>query len=155
VLLLAAPGTGARVLLEALTPAFESAAPPPFAFALDDAAHGLAAGRAAEARGVADGHQGGFMATWPTAAGRRQNSFCSVTTRCRSCRCLCGLRQSPGTQTAHALGLGVLGFGGGVLASAGLTLGCLPEPEPSSAVGILAVTLVPASRLVSAATALA
>lgn len=151
VLLFAAPGTSARVLLEALTPAFESATPQPLAFAIEDPAHGLAAGGAAEARPVADRLQGGLMATRSDAAGRRQNNFCCVTTRRRRCRLLCGLRRRACTLTARTLRLGVLRFDRGIEASEGLPPRRLPEAEQSSAFGILAVTLVPAPRLISAA----
>ncbi|HEY2416693.1 MAG TPA: hypothetical protein VGH84_02155 [Steroidobacteraceae bacterium] len=109
-LLLAAPGTGARVLLAALTLAFESPTPPPFAFAIDNPAQSLAAGGAAEARPVADRLQGRLMATWPGAAGGRQNNFCCVTTRRRRRRCRCGLRRGARTLAARALRCGVLRF---------------------------------------------
>jgi hypothetical protein len=155
VLLRAVPSTGGPVLLQALATAFESAAPPPFAFAIKDAAHGLAAGRAAEARRVADRHQGRFMATWPTAARRGQNNFCCVTTRRRIRWRLCWLRQRLGTLPARTLRLGVLSLGRGIKPAPGLPLRCLPEAEQLSAFGILAVTLVPAPRLVLAAAALA
>jgi len=154
-LLSAAPGTSGLVLLDALTTAFESATPPPFTFAIGDAAHGLAAGGAAETRPVTDRQQGRFMATWSTAAGRRQNNCCCVTTRRRIRRGLCWLRQRSGTLPARTLGLGVLSFGRGVEPASGLPLRCLPEAEQAAAVGVLAVTLVPASRLVLAAAALA
>ncbi len=135
--------------------AFESATPPPFTFAIEHPAQGLAAGGAAEPCPVADRLQGRFMAPWPGAAGRRQNNFCCVTTRRRRRWCLYGLRRSAGTLAARTLRCGVLSFGCRVLSSSGLALGRLPEAEQSPAFGILAVTLVPTSRLVSATTALA
>ena len=155
VLLLAAPGTDVRILLEALTTAFESATPPPFTFAIEDPAHGLATGGAAETRPVAHRLHGRFMATWPGAAGRRQNNFCCVTTRRRRRRWRCGLRRRARTLTAHTLCFGVLRFDGRVLPSAGLALGRLPEAQQTTALGLLAVTLVPAPRLVLAAAAFA
>jgi hypothetical protein len=153
--LLAAPGTGVRVLLEALTTAFESATPPPFTFTIENPAQGLATAGATETCPVADRLQGRFMATRPGAAGRRQNNFCCVTTRCRIHSGLCRLRRRPGSLPARTLRFGVLSFDCGIEPAPGLSLRCLPAAEQSSAFGILAVTLVPASRLVSAATALA
>jgi hypothetical protein len=92
------------------------------------------------------------MATWPTAAGRRRNNFCCVTTRRRIRRGLCWLRQRLGTLPARTLCFGVLRLGRCSLASAGLSLRRLPEAEQTAALGILAVTLVPAPRLVLAPT---
>lgn len=152
---LSASGTGGLILVEALATAFESATPAPLAFAIDDLAQGLAAGTAAEACRSADRLQGQRMTAGPGAARRGQNNFCCVTTRCRRRQCRCGLRRRPGTLPARTLRFGMLRLGRRVLASPGLPLCCLPEAEQSPAFGILAVTLVPASRLVGAAAAFA
>src|SRR5262249_40352248 len=135
VLLSAAPGTGLRVLLQALTTALESATPPPFTFALEHPAQSFSAGAAAEPCPVADRLQGGSMATRPGAAGRRQNIFCCVPTRCRRRRCLSGLRRSPGRVAARPLRLGMLSFDRRVFASPGLPLCRLPAAEQSLAFG--------------------
>jgi hypothetical protein len=155
VLLLAAPGTSVRVLLQTLTLAFERPTPPPFTFALDNPAHGLTAGLATEARRVADRHQGRLEATWPTAARRRPNNFCCVTTRRRIRWRGCWLRQRFGTLPARTFRVGVLRFDRGIEPALSLALRCLPAAQQLPALGVLAVTLVPASRLVSAAAALA
>lgn len=65
------------------------------------------------------------------------------------------MRQSPGTLTARALRLGVLGFGRGGAASSRLSLRRLPEAEQSLAFEILAIALVPAPRLIPTAAAFA
>ncbi len=65
------------------------------------------------------------------------------------------LRDRGGALTARTFGLGVLGFGRLVLASAGLPPGSLPAAQLTAAFGVLAVPLVPAPWQVLAATALA
>jgi hypothetical protein len=74
--------------------------------------------------------------------------FCCVTTRRRILRILRRLRRGFDALAVRALRLGVLRFDGGVQAASGLSLGCLPTPDLPPAFRILAVTLVPAPRLV-------
>jgi hypothetical protein len=81
--------------------------------------------------------------------------FCCVTTRGRNFRVLNGFGRGLGAVPALFLGLGVLGFDAGVLASFGLAAGRLPAPDLPLAVRILAVALVPASRLVPASASFA
>jgi hypothetical protein len=79
--------------------------------------------------------------------GAKKISGC-VTTRGRKFRVLNGFGRGLGAATAFPLGLGVLGFDAGVLATFGLASGRLPAFELSPAFRFLAVALVPASRLV-------
>jgi hypothetical protein len=74
--------------------------------------------------------------------------FCCVTTRRRRSRILSGLGRGFGPLAARALGFGVacLGFGG--LAMSGLPLRRQPTPDLALTLGVLAVALIPASRLI-------
>jgi hypothetical protein len=76
--------------------------------------------------------------------------LCCVTTRWRVLWILISRGDGLGALAARTLGLGVLGFALGVLAPIGLPLGGLPAADLALALGILAVTLVPAPRLVLA-----
>jgi hypothetical protein len=76
--------------------------------------------------------------------------LCCVTTRRRVLWILSSLGDGLGALAARALGLGVLGFALGVLATTGLPPCGLPAADLAQALGILAVTLVPAPRLVLA-----
>ena len=76
--------------------------------------------------------------------------LCCVTTRRRVLWILNSLGDGLGALAARTLGLGVLGFGLGVLATIGLPPRGLPAADLALAFGILAVTLVPAPRLVLA-----
>ena len=76
--------------------------------------------------------------------------LCCVTTRRRVLWTLSSLGDGPGALAARTLGLGVLGFDLGGQAPIGLPLGGLPAADLALALGILAVTLVPAPRLVLA-----
>jgi hypothetical protein len=76
--------------------------------------------------------------------------LCCVTTRRRVLWILTSLGDGLGALAARALGLGVLGFALGVLAPIGLAPGGLPAADLAQALGILAVTLVPAPRPVLA-----
>jgi len=76
--------------------------------------------------------------------------LCCVTTRWRVLWILTSRGDGLGALAARTLGLGVLGFALGVLAPIGLALGGLPAADLALALGILAVTLVPAPRLVLA-----
>ena len=71
-----------------------------------------------------------------------------MTTRGRNFRVLNGFGRCLGAVTALFLRLGVPGFDPGVLAPFGLAAGRLPALDLSLAVRILAVALVPTSRLV-------
>ncbi len=95
------------------------------------------------------------MAPRPVAQGSRQQNFCCVTTRRRNLGVLRCLRQRWGTLTARTLRLGVLDFGRIVLASSRLPPRRLPAADQPPAFGVLAVTLVPTTRLVLVPTALA
>jgi len=77
-----------------------------------------------------------------------EKNFGCVTTRGRNFRVLNGFGRGLGAVTALFLRLGVLGFDAGVLAPFGLAAGRLPALDLSLAVRILAVALVPTSRLV-------
>ena len=81
--------------------------------------------------------------------------FCCVTTRGRNVRVLNGFGRGLGVVPALFLGLGVLGFDAGVLPPFGLATGRLPAPDLPLAVRVLAVALVPASRLVFASASFA
>lgn len=86
-----------------------------------------------------------------TPAGRiraSKKNFCYVTTRCRNLGVLRCLGRGLGALTAHALSLRVLRFGYGIQAASGLPLRRLPAADLPLAFRILAVTLVPTSRLV-------
>jgi hypothetical protein len=77
--------------------------------------------------------------------------LCCVTTRRRRVLwILASLGDGLGALAAHALGLGVLGFALGILATIRLPPRSLPAADLALAFGLLAVTLVPAPRLVLA-----
>jgi len=84
-----------------------------------------------------------------------KKTFCCVTTRRRKFWTLRGLGRGLGPLAARAFCLGVLGFGVGVLATFSLPLRRLPVVDLSQAFRILAVSLVPAPRLVLAPSAFA
>ncbi len=67
-----------------------------------------------------------------------------MTTRWRVLWILTSREDGLGALAAHTLGLGVLGFDLGVPTPIGLPLGGLPAADLALALGILAVTLVPA-----------
>jgi hypothetical protein len=94
--------------------------------------------------------QGQFIATRPVAERSRQKRFCCVTTRCHNLGVGGRLRRRWGTLPARTLGLGVLGFDLLILTPSSLTPRRLPALHLPSAFGLLAVTLVPTPRLVSA-----
>jgi hypothetical protein len=86
-----------------------------------------------------------------TPAGRTRElkkNFCCVTTRRRIFGVLRCLGRGAGALAAHALRLCLPRFGGGIQATAGLSLGRLPAAYLPLAVRILAVPLVPTPRLV-------
>jgi hypothetical protein len=136
------------VLVGAFAAAIQGVARAPLAFTIQDIANCLTAGGAAVACWVADRVQRRFMAPRAGAQRRRQENFCCVTTRCRNFRCLRRLGQRLGTRTARTLGVGVLGLGRIILASSRLPPRRLPAAEFPPAFGVLAVTLVPAPRLI-------
>ena len=76
--------------------------------------------------------------------------FCCVTTRGRKFRFLNILRHGLGLLTARFLCLGMLGFGGGGLATFRLSPRRQPAVDLAPAFRVLAVTLVPTSRVVLA-----
>jgi hypothetical protein len=84
-----------------------------------------------------------------------KKTFCCVTTRRRNLWTLSDLGCGLGLLTAHSLCLGVLDLGGGFLAVFRLPLRRLPAVDLSQAFRILAVSLVPAPRLVFASTSFA
>jgi hypothetical protein len=73
-----------------------------------------------------------------------------VTTRGHNVRVLNGLGRGLGALTALLLGLGVLGFDAGILATLSLAAGRLPAADLPQAFRVLAGALVPAPRLVLA-----
>ena len=81
-----------------------------------------------------------------------KKSFCCVTTRRCNLGILNGLGRGLDSLTARFLGLGVSGFGLGGLAMLGLPPCRLPLADLPQAFRLLAVALVPAPRLVLAAT---
>ena len=81
-----------------------------------------------------------------------KKSFCCVTTRRRNLGILNGLGRGLDPLTARFLGLGVPGFGLVGLAMLGLPPCRLPLADPPQAFRFPAVALVPAPRLVLAAT---
>ena len=86
-----------------------------------------------------------------TPAGRTKNlkkNFCCVTTRRRNFRPLIRLGRSFGSLAAHALSLCVPGFDLGGLATFGLPSSRLPTANFPQTFRILAIELVPTSRLV-------
>ncbi len=92
-----------------------------------------------------------FAVVHGTRAGRTKESkknFCCVTTRCRICGVLRRLGRGAGALAAQALRLRLPRFGGGILATAGLSLGRLPAAYLPLTVRLLAVTLVPTPWLV-------
>jgi hypothetical protein len=100
--------------------------------------------------------------SWPvvhsTPADRTTESkknFCCVTTRRRNLLAVRRLGHGLGSLTAHALSLGVLGLHLGVLTASGLSARRLPAADFALALGMLAVPLVPAPRLVPAPAAFA
>ena len=135
--------------------ASESTTEPPLAFTIPHPANRLTAGGAAVACLVAARLHNRFMAPRPIAHGSRRKNFCCVTTRCRILRGLRRLWRRWGALTARTFCLGVLGFGGIVLAPLGLPLRRLPTPHQPQAFRILAVMLIPTPRLVLASTAFA
>lgn len=76
--------------------------------------------------------------------------LCCVTTRRRVLWILSSRGDGLGVLAARTLGFCVLGFAWGLLATIGLPPGGLPAADLALALGILAVTLVPAPRLVLA-----
>jgi hypothetical protein len=82
----------------------------------------------------------------------RKKNFCCVTTRRRNLWMFNSLGRSLGPLTALALGLGMPGFGLGSLAVFGLPPRRLPLADLAETFRLLAVALVPAPRLVLAAT---
>lgn len=155
VLLAAAPRPGVLVLLRACTATSERATQLPLAFTIQHPANRLTTGGATVTRLATARLQRRFMAPWPLAQGHRRKSFCCVTTRRRNFGSIWWLGRRCGTLTAHAFGLGVLGFDRLVLAPPGLPSCRLPAPDQTQAFGILAVMLVPTPRLVFAPTAFA
>ena len=77
-----------------------------------------------------------------------EKNFRCVTTRRRNFRILRCLGHGFGALAAHPLRLGMLCFGLGIQAAFGLPPRCLPAANLPLAFRILAVTLVPAPRLV-------
>jgi hypothetical protein len=82
--------------------------------------------------------------------GEGAKNFCCVTTRRRKFRFLNILGHELGPLTARFLCLGMLGLGGGGLATFSLSPRRLPAADLSLAFGALTVTLVPASWLILA-----
>ena len=84
-----------------------------------------------------------------------KKTFCCVTTRRRNFWTLKSLRRGLRSLSARFFGLGMPGFGFGVLAMSGLPLRRLPTMDLPLAFRLLAVALVPAPRLILAPTPLA
>src|SRR5436305_444533 len=76
--------------------------------------------------------------------------FSCVTTRRRRIWFLSRLGRRFGPLAARAFGLGVAGFGLGGVAMSGLPPRRLPAVDLALTIGLLAVALIPASRLVLA-----
>ena len=146
---------GGLVLLLACAAASESATELPLAFAIHYPANGLTARGAAVACQAAARLRNRLMAPRPVAQGSWRKNCCRVTTRRPNLRRLRRLWRRRDALTAHAFGLGMLGFGRLVLAPLGRPLRRLPTPHQPQAFGILAVMLIPTPRLVLASTAFA
>ena len=109
----------------------------------------LPAGRRGSSSGPGCGPS--LEAVHSTPAGRIKEikkNFCCVTTRRRNFWPPIRLGRSLGSLTAHALSLGVPGFGLGGLATFGLPPSRLPTADLPQALRILAVALVPLSRVI-------
>lgn len=143
---LVASPSGLLILKGAFLLSFQSAARLPLAFAVEDVSDGLAARSAAVLGRVSRGGLRGFMAAGAVADGQGKKVFCRVTTRRLKLGVLRGLRRGFRFLTACSFGGGVLFFGLFVLAAFGLAPRGLPAVEFFSALGILAVALVPAAR---------
>jgi hypothetical protein len=81
--------------------------------------------------------------------------FCCVTTRGCNFWVLNNLGRDLGSMPAFLLGLGMLHFDVGVLATFSLAASCLPAADLPQAFRVLAIALVPASWLVLASASLA
>jgi hypothetical protein len=135
--------------------ALERTAPQPFAFTIAHAANRLAAGGTAVACLVTARLRGRFIAPRPVTERDRQKNFCCVTTHRCKFWLRRRLRRSCAAPTARPLGLGVLGLDRFILAPPGLPPRRLPAPHQPQAFRVLAITLVPAPRLVLSSTSLA
>jgi hypothetical protein len=150
----ATPRTRGLVLIGAFAAALQGASGLPLAFAIQDPANRLTAGAPAVTRRVADRLLGRFIA--PRAVARKsRKKICCVTTRRRNLGVLRGLERGLGTLTARTLSFGMLGFRLCAQAPSGLSLRRLPALHLPPAFRLLAVTLVPTSRLVPAPAAFA
>jgi hypothetical protein len=87
--------------------------------------------------------------------GESKKTFCPVTTRRRIFGILRRLGRGLGSLAAHALRFRLPRFGGGIHTTVGLTLGRLPTADLPLALWLLAVTLVPAPRLIRVSAAFA
>ena len=135
------------VLLPACLATSERAPLSPLAFPIEHSANCLTTGGAAVARLAAPRLPGRFIAPGPVAEGPRRNNFCCVTTRRRNFRSPGWLGRKGGTPSARTLGGSMLGFDRFIGTPLRLTLGRLPAAHGTQAFGILAVALVPTSRL--------
>jgi hypothetical protein len=81
--------------------------------------------------------------------------FCCVTTRGRNFWVLNGLKREVRSLKTFSLSICVASFGGSILAMLGLPPRCLSTTDLLQAFGILAITLVPAPRLILAPTSFA
>jgi hypothetical protein len=142
--------TRLRGLILSLTSlaALESATLQPFAFTITNAANGPAAGAAAILGLVAAELGRRFITARSLAQGKWPKNSCCVTTRRRNFGRRWRLRRNRVPTTAHPLRLGVLGFDGLVLTAPGLPPSRLPASKQPTALGILAVTLIPTMRRV-------
>jgi hypothetical protein len=84
--------------------------------------------------------------------GAAKKKFCRVTTRGRKLIVASGLGRGLRTLTARSFGGGALGFDFFVLAAFGLATRGLPAADQLLALGLLAIALVPAFRLIPPAT---
>jgi len=143
------------ILSLACLAALEGAALQPFAFTIENAVNGPAAGAAAILGLAAAELERRFVTTRPLAQGKWPKTFCCVTTCRRNVRIFGRLRQNSAPPTACFLRLGVLGFDGLILTAPGLTQRRLPASNQPAALRVLAVTLVPTLRRVGVSAALA
>ena len=147
-----AAAASSKILEGSLLAAIQGTAREPLTFTILDVADCLTTGWAAVTCRVARRGHGRFMAAWPVAERRSPKNFCCVTTRELNLSVLNDLRLRLHSLAAFFLGLGVLGSDVIIQATFDLPAGRLPAPHLSQAFGILAITLVPASRLILAPT---
>ncbi len=135
-----------------LLAAIQGAAREPLTFTVLDIANRLTAGGAAISAPGCAVRLRAVRSSLADHIREKKKSFCCVTTRRRNLWTFNGLGCSLGPLTALAFYLGMPDFGLGILAVFGLSPRRLPAANLSPAFRLLAISLVPAPRLVLVAT---